>query len=93
MGSAMTNNYYPEDCDTTGSECLQCVQRTAESVRALTPEPTAEWATGVFQRLYTHRACRLMEYSFVWACGAGGQETAPRCGAGTELVQIGYAAA
>ena len=71
MGSSMTDvsAYYPEDCDVTGVECLGCVQRTAESVRALTGDPTAEWAVDVFQRMYSHAACRQMEHSFVWALG------------------------
>lgn len=78
MGSAMTdvNSYYPEECDVTGSECLGCVRRTAESVRALTGDPTVEWAGAVFQRMYSHAACRQMEHTFVWALGVG------------ELVQI-----
>ena len=78
MGSAMTDvySYYPEDCDSTESECMGCVQRTAESVRALTGDPTAEWARAVFQRMYSHAACRQMEHTFVWALGMG------------ELVQI-----
>jgi hypothetical protein len=62
-------SYYPEDCDTTGGDCLGCVRRTAESVRALTPNPTSDWASAVFQRMYSHAACRQMEHSFVWACG------------------------
>lgn len=78
MGSAMTDvrSYFPEECDTTGGECLGCVRRTAESVRALTGDPTAEWAGAVFQRMYSHAACRQMEHTFVWALGVG------------ELVQI-----
>ena len=64
MGSAMTDvrSYFPEECDTTGGECLGCVWRTAESVRALTGNPTAEWAGAVFQQMYSHAACRQMEY-------------------------------
>lgn len=83
MGSAMTDvtSIYPEDCDVTGSECVDCVRRTAESVRALTGDPTAEWAGAVFQRMYSHAACRQMEHTFVWALGVG------------ELVQIEPAAA
>jgi hypothetical protein len=52
------------------------VRRTAESVRALTGDPTVEWAGAVFQRMYSHAACRQMEHTFVWALGVG------------ELVQI-----
>ena len=55
---------------------MNCVQRTAESVRALTADPTVEWAGAVFQRLYSHAACQQMEHTFVWALGVG------------ELVQI-----
>jgi hypothetical protein len=79
-----TPSSYPEDCDATGVECLGCVRRTAESIRGLTPNPTADWASAVFQRMYSHAACRQMEHSFVWACGV---EEAGR------LVQIGAAAA
>lgn len=79
MGTAMFNAYYPEDCDTTGEECLQCVRRTAESVRALTTAPTPEWAGAVFERMYSHPACMQMQHAFVWACGAT---------AGPRLVQI-----
>lgn len=72
---------YPEGCDEQGVDCMQCVRRTAEVTRSLTASPTPEWARAVFQRMYTHAACRQMEHTFVWACGAG------------ELVQIGVAAA
>ncbi|MBL8237425.1 MAG: hypothetical protein JNM66_08405 [Bryobacterales bacterium] len=65
----MTNGFYPEECDVTGGDCLGCVQRTAESMMALTGNPTAEWAGAVFHRLYSHAACHQMEHSFVWACG------------------------
>ena len=83
MASAMRDGLYPEDCDSTGVECVGCVTRTAESMRALTVNPTAEWASGVFQQMYKHAACRQMEHSFVWACGA----------VAGELVQIGAVAA
>jgi hypothetical protein len=72
---------YPEGCDEQGVDCMQCVRRTAEATRSLTASPTPEWASAVFQRMYTHAACRQMEHTFVWACGAG------------ELVQIGMAVA
>lgn len=64
-----TNGYFPEECDTTGADCPECVRRTADAMRALTANPTAEWASGVFQRMYSHPACGQMEHSFVWACG------------------------
>ena len=69
MEMKMAVGDYPEECDTSGSDCLGCVRRTAEAMRALTADPTAEWASGVFQRLYSHAACRQMEHSFVWAIG------------------------
>ena len=84
METIRSNGHYPEECDATGAECLGCVRRTAESVRALTPAPTEEWASGVFQRMYSHAACRQMEHSFVWAMGV-------QAGRGG-LVQIGAAA-
>ena len=84
MGTTHGNGYYPEDCDTTGSECLQCVRGTAEATRALTGTPTAEWASALFHRMYSYAACRQMEHSFVWACGVE---------PGGDLVQIAAAAA
>ena len=72
--------FYPEECDASGGECSQCVRRTAESVRALTANPTAEWASAVFQGMYTYAACRQMEHMFVHSCGVG-------------LIQIGAVAA
>ena len=84
MGTTQMNGYFPEDCDTSGSECLQCVRRTAEATRALTGTPTAEWASGLFRRMYSYAACRQMEHSFVWACGVESSEG---------LVQIAAAAA
>jgi len=64
--------HFPEDCDTTGTECMRCVQRTAESMRALTADPTPDWAAAAFRRMYSHAACRMMEHTFVQACGGGG---------------------
>lgn len=74
--------YYPEGCDTTGLDCVQCVRNAAEAVRGLTGAPAADWAAGVFGRMYTHAACRQMEHTFLWACG----------GAASELIQIAAAA-
>lgn len=89
-GMDLVTGSYPEDCDSTGADCLDCVRRTAEAMRALTENPTAEWARAVFYRMYSHAACGQMEHSFVWACGA---EPA-RMGLGkAALVQIGSAAA
>jgi len=86
----MTAEFYPEECDSTGSECLECVRTTAEAMRSLTGVPTPEWASDLFQRMYTYAACRQMEHSFVWACGARRiGELEPR----EPLVQIGAAAA
>ena len=85
MGSAMNTGYYPEDCDTTGSECLQCVRRTAEATTALMGKPTAESASGLFKRMYSYAACRQMEHSFVWACGV--EPSVAMIGVGN-LVQI-----
>jgi hypothetical protein len=84
------NDYYPEECDNSGSECLACVRRTAEATRALTGVPTPEWASGLFQRMYSYAACRQMEHSFVWACGVQpGTEISQQ----NHLIQIGIAAA
>jgi hypothetical protein len=63
------HGYYPEECDASGGDCVMCVRRTGESVKALTTNPTAEWASGAFQRMYTFGACRQMEHLFVWSCG------------------------
>lgn len=70
MRSAVTPAFYPEDCNADGTDCLQCVRTTAEAMRELTFEPTREWASAAFHRLYSHPACRHLEHSFVWACGA-----------------------
>jgi len=93
MGTAMVYGNYPEDCDSSGSECLQCVRRTAEAVRALTASPTAEWAAGVFHKMYTHAACRQMEHSFLWACGTAAPAPMAPMAATPALVQIATAAA
>lgn len=74
-------NLYPEGCDEQGMDCVQCIRRTAEATRSLTASPAPEWARAVFQKMYTHPACRQMEHTFVWACGSG------------ELVQVGAVAA
>jgi hypothetical protein len=84
MGTVQDNCYYPEDCDSTGVDCLRCVQKTAEATRALTASPTAAWASAVFHRMYSYAACRQMEHSFVHACGAAS--------VGPQLVQISAAA-
>ena len=95
MRTAAPIGYYPEDCDSTGSECLQCVRRTAASMKALTSNLSADWARAVFGRMYGHAACRQMEHSFIWACGieAEGVETAPTVLEVPELIQIATAAA
>lgn len=69
MGTLSTTGFYPEDCDATGADCLDCVKCTAEATTALTGDATPEWASAVFRRLYSHGACREMEHTFLWACG------------------------
>ena len=80
METSEQGGYFPEGCDSSGEDCVRCVRRTAEATRALTVTPTAEWAAAVFHRMYTHSACRQMEHTFVWACGA-------------QIVQVAIAAA
>jgi hypothetical protein len=89
MGSRLNASYYPEECDTTGSECLRCVSRTAEVTIALSGKPTPESASGMFRRMYTYPACHQMEHSFLWACGV--QPAPPRAVQGS-LFPIGDAA-
>ena len=81
----LTERLYPEGCESSGVECLACVQRTAAAMRSLTGNPTAEWAGAVFHRMYSYGACREMEHTFVWACGVADP--------GSGLVQIETAAA
>jgi len=92
MGTMQADGYYPEECDTTGVDCLGCVRRTAEATRALTGTPTAEWASGLFRRMYSYGACRQMEHTFVWACGVQPLEGSLVTVVSGDLVQIAAAA-
>ena len=69
MGTLTTIRDYPEECDTTGADCLGCVGRTAQATTALMGKPSAEWASALFRQMYSHPTCHQMEHSFIWACG------------------------